>query len=85
MPLKSKLDILSLKMPFISTRNMDDDVDVGVIVTTVCAFFQGLATLFVGARLFCRIKLLDKLYVDDWIIIISLVILPLLVAYTSFW
>lgn len=52
---------------------MEREINAGDTATIVCAVFQGLATLFVGARLFCRIKLLDKLYFDDWVILISLV------------
>lgn len=52
---------------------MEHEANVGHTTTIVCAVFQGLATLFVGARLFTRVKLLEKLYIDDWIIIISLV------------
>lgn len=43
------------------------------MVIIVCAIFQALATIFAAARFFCRIKLLDKLYADDWIILASLV------------
>lgn len=52
---------------------MDNAVNIGHTATIVSAVFQAVATVFVGARLFCRIKLLDKLYIDDWIILISLV------------
>ncbi|KAK4146234.1 uncharacterized protein C8A04DRAFT_26052 [Dichotomopilus funicola] len=44
------------------------DDDKGPAVIIVCALFQALATVFVGARLFCRIRMLDRLYLDDWIL-----------------
>jgi hypothetical protein len=48
------------------------DENKGPAVLAVCALFQALATLFVLARLFCRIRLLDRLYLDDWILMAAL-------------
>ncbi|KAL2137328.1 hypothetical protein VTI74DRAFT_3268 [Chaetomium olivicolor] len=44
----------------------------GPAVVLVCALFQALATLFVFARIFCRIRMLDQLYLDDWILMLAL-------------
>jgi len=48
------------------------DEDKGPAVIVVCALFQALATVFVSARFFCRIRLLDRLYLDDWILMLAL-------------
>ncbi|KAK3897401.1 integral membrane protein [Staphylotrichum tortipilum] len=48
------------------------DEDKGPAVIIVCALFQAFATVFVFARFFCRIRLLDRLYLDDWILMLAL-------------
>lgn len=48
------------------------DENKGPAVVIVCTLFQSLATLFASARIFCRIRMLDRLYLDDWIIMLSL-------------
>lgn len=48
------------------------DDNKGPAVIIVCALFQALATVFVLARLFCRIRMLDRLYLDDWILMLAL-------------
>lgn len=48
------------------------DDNKGPAVIIVCALFQALATVFVFARLFCRIRMLDRLYLDDWILTTAL-------------
>ena len=44
----------------------------GPAVVVVCTLFQAQATLFAYGRVFCRIRMLDRLYPDDWIIMLSL-------------
>lgn len=47
--------------------------DNGPRTVVVCAAVLSVATLFASARVFCRMRMLDWLYADDWIIMLSLV------------
>lgn len=50
-----------------------DGPNKGPMAIIMCAVFQCLATTFAAARVFCRVRMLDKLYLDDWIIMLSVV------------
>lgn len=53
---------------------MDDDaLENGSQTIAVSAAVLSLATIFASGRIFCRIRMLDFLYADDWIIVLSLV------------
>lgn len=58
---------------------MDEDgLNNGRRTVAVSAVVLSLATLFASGRVFCRIRMLDFLYADDWIIVLSLVCCPLI-------
>lgn len=55
---------------------MDDDaLGNGRRTVAVSAAVLSIATIFASGRVFCRIRMLDFLYADDWIIVLSLVCL----------
>lgn len=50
-----------------------DGPNKGPTAIIMCAVFQAWATMFAAARVFCRVRMLDRLYLDDWIIMLSVV------------
>lgn len=51
----------------------EDSLNNGRRTVAVSAVVLSIATLFASGRVFCRIRMLDLLYADDWIIVLSLV------------
>jgi len=45
----------------------------GPTVLAVCISLTTVATVFVAARLYVRVKILSRLGLDDWLIIVSMV------------
>jgi len=45
----------------------------GPAVLATCITLTALSTLFVAARLYVRIRILSRVGLDDWLIVISLV------------
>lgn len=56
---------------------LEVDSNNGTRTVVVCAAILSVATIFASARFFCRVRMLDLLYADDWIIMLSLVSCPL--------
>lgn len=55
------------------TADSSDGPDKGPLTIILCGIFQALTTVFAATLVFCRVRMLDKLYLDDWIIRLSLV------------
>lgn len=47
--------------------------DRGITVISVIVSITAISTLFVGARIFSRTRLAGRMFLDDWLVIISAV------------
>lgn len=62
--------------PFVEPYPGFSDETNGPLIVVVTTALTGLATLFVIARVYSRMLSAGKIALDDWIIIISIVIMP---------
>lgn len=62
--------------PFVEPYPGFSDETNGPLIVVVTTALTGLATLFVIARVYSRMLSAGKIALDDWIIIISVVIMP---------
>lgn len=57
------------------SRNLPQDSDYqnkGPTILATCSTLTGAATLFVAARLYVRVKILSRISLDDWLIMLSM-------------